>query len=674
MKHSLLLAAFATALTVQSLHAEYVITLNDGSRHTVESATVAPFGTNSFTIGSYPADKVTEVAHNPVGQSSPLSTIEFPEGTPRRVAILDVAAVNNETEASGDFARAVYSAEYMASVAGLPSFTTTSFTEAMEGADLILISSRVRCGKNKCNTIPAATLPALRKWIEDGGVLVAPLIETGTDEADVLSLFGLDAVAAQAKNHTTIKWDASLSAPELVYFDQPEELETCIYNNYIQTVSYTPSASATVLGRYDDGTPAVVKNTLGKGATYTVGLKWRDVVARAQMNKDDEKSHPTSNAYVPGADIYSLLLRAIYVANRPFTAWKYTVPDGKDAVLIPTHDCDSNTAYEEMYWMGDYEHSLGVNGHYFFTAHYFRDSPYMSAFYNDANIERVKALVAQGHTLGSHSICHFPDFNVVDRFPYEEVTEQEYSERAHLDNDTKISTGGSTWAEIVLSKRILERDISVKCRGFRSGHLCTNRLFPKALVEGGYDFASCYAAADLSANTPFFVRDNNDWAGSLTPVLQMPLHFSDVYKADPMDENNWRAKAESWHPIFEKLRGNYLSSIILIHPNREYKMQALKVLVDKMDLTRTSLYNLYDYGDFWVGRDKFTFDMASDADGNVIVRAKADDLKANPHLSIVVETGTESKAPASITLIDETGKPHTVRISLLSPSRYLLSW
>lgn len=96
--------------------------------------------------------------------------------------------------------------------------------------------------------------------------------------------------------------------------------------------------------------------------------------------------------------------------------------------------------------------------------------------------------MSQGHTVGSHSIGHFPDFSKSERFPLNVVTEEEYALTADHDETTGITTGGSTWAEIVLSKQILERDLGNNVRSFRSGHLCVNKHIPEALSIGDYDF------------------------------------------------------------------------------------------------------------------------------------------------------------------------------------------
>lgn len=658
---NILSALLAVAAFSQAARAEFVAEHHDGTRVAVANPVVMPSG-DSYLIGGIPVEQIKKVWHNPVTQDpSPLPV----EGT-RRVAVIDMNARNGEVEDGSDNSRNLYSAEYMADVAGMPWFSTDNLDRALAGADMIVMSSRVHGGRNPSFT--DEEWGRIADWVAGGGVLVAPSLESSVSKA-VSALFGLEAVQSQQKNHSSITWSGS-KLPELAYFDEPEELSTCIGKNLIHTTEYTPASGAEALATYDGGNAAaVVKNRHGDGAVYTVGVKWRDVIQRPQLNKDDS-SHASSNAFVPGADIYALFLRAVYAANREVALWKYTVPEGYESVLVPTHDCDSSTAYEAMHYMGDYEHSLGVDGHYFLTVHYYRDPGYMSQFYNAANIALAKKLLAQGHTVGSHSIGHFPDFSNADRFPMTVVTEEGYAAQATNDINTGVTTGGSTWAEIVMSKQILERDLGNKVRAFRSGHLCVNKLIPEALRLGGYEFTSCYTASDVMCGTPYFTRIQNDWTGELTGVLQMPLHFSDVYSSDKMDETNWAEKVTSWREVQKKYRGNLMSSIILIHPNRDWKMEAEKMLVEMMDLSREGLYNFQDYGDFWVKRGDFDFDYAHDAStGRLVVKATAASIAANSALCLMIE------APAgisSVTLIDEKGDDHPARVTSPSAGRYLI--
>jgi hypothetical protein len=616
--------------------------------------------THSYLVAGFPADSVAELyAH----AASSASRLRFAAHAPA-LAILDMNSRNNEQEHGAENSLNLYSACYMAEVAGMSFDTTSSLTQAMQ-SPMILLSSRIKgsasLSDDECDT--------LRHWVEAGGVLIAPAVETS--RTPQLSLFGLTGRVSM-RSPIAIHWKAE-TYPELRYIDQPEEKVTAIGSSSLQltTTSYTTMPEAEVLATFDDSTAAVVKYPYGRGCTYTVGLRWRDVIARAQLNKDGEAQRVYSNGFEPSADMYPFLLRSIYTMRSPVSVWKYTVPAGYRSVLVPTHDCDSRTAYEEMHYMADYEHSLGLCGHYFLTVHYYRDAGYLSAFYDSTSIAAARQLLTAGHTVGSHSLSHFPDFSTTERFPMDTVTAEEYAARARHDVESNVTTGGSTWAEVVLSKQILEGDLGNQVRSFRSGHLCVNNLMPQAYVEGAYENASTYSACDVLSEFPFFCRLNNTWSGDEIPTLQVPLHISDVLRnEDKVSDDHWDHVPDLWEPVVQKEMGNYAATVLLIHPNREYKMEMQRMLIDRLDTTQIGLYNFEDYADFWRARHALNFDYQYDAAAaKVVIRADRAALKAHRDLGFFVETG----APVhSVTLTDENGTPIPIRLRSMGATGFVV--
>ena len=524
------------------------------------------------------------------------------------IVVLDMAERNGDDETmSGDFTRQLYSAQYLCDIAGYPYTTTSSVDEAMTKGGVILFSSRLLK-----NTFTVDELQSLVEWVKNGGILVSPLINT-TDAASSTwfsALFGIDAskITYPAKTFSTIEWDESRveSEDELEYFDEAEELSLKIGEIKASPVVTT---TADVLARFDGELPAVTRNRLGRGAAYLVGLLWRDVVQRPQLTKQPSNVTPKSNKFSAFTDVWALLLRSIYAKSVPVSAWKFTAPEGYTQVLVPTHDCDSNTAYQAMGMMGDYEKSKGLDSHFFLTVHYYRDKDYFpenpayfSAFYNDETIGYSREILNAGHTVGSHSIGHFPDFNKTDNMDI--VTKEEYPYRATCVNG--VSQGVSTWAEIVLSKNILEEDLGNKVRSFRPGHLCVNKDVPEALCLGNYDFASMYTASSVLGNNPFYLRMGRDWAGELTDVLQIPIHISDVYSSSEyaLNDSTWNTHpcVDDWISVMNKLKGNYSSAVLLIHPNRDWKVTLEDRLVEAMEDEGFGLMNFEDYGEWWNSR------------------------------------------------------------------------
>lgn len=159
--------------------------------------------------------------------------------------------------------------------------------------------------------------------------------------------------------------------------------------------------------------------------------------------------------------------------------------------------------------------------------------------------------------------------------------------------------------------------------------------------------------------------------GRQSAVLQMPLHFSDVITGDPMDENNWQNVPAMWRRVMGKLAGNYAPSILLIHPNREWKMLAEKMLVERLDRTDVGLWNLEDYGDFWVARSGLRFAFAPvEGKNKVMIRAERADFDKNPHLCFMVETSADASAP-EVVLLDENSNSRPLRVKRMAAGKFM---
>ncbi|MDE6741474.1 MAG: hypothetical protein K2J58_04000 [Muribaculaceae bacterium] len=589
-----------------------------------------------------------------------------------RIAVLDISERNFDTETSGDYSRQVYSATYLCDIAGYEYILTDNLEEAM-GEDLILFANLIT------NTsFSKDEFQLIAEWVKEGGTIVVPAIKNvpSTSVNIVSEIFGIDATKKFTKQNdrTIINWNPQFFGDrELEYIDEENERATSI--GTVKSFTFTP-ASCDVLAYFSNGDAAVGRNAYGKGHAYLTGTAWRDVVQRNQLNKDQNSSRFYNNNFEPSSDVWAFFLRSIYAKTTGLAVWKFTVPAGYTQLLIPTHDCDSRTAYDEMHFMADYEKSLGMRGHYFLTAHYYSDKvnfghSYLSDFYNSETLPKAKALINDGHTVGSHSICHFPDFNKVRNTDI--VTRDEYAHRATCEDGT--STGASTWAEIVMSKQIIEQDLGNHVRSFRSGHLCVNPDFHDMLETGNYEFQSCYTAGDLLSEFPFFGRYSNEWEKDQSKVLTMPLHISDVYNnkgGEPLNNDTWSTHPapDEWESAMQKLRGNYASAILLIHPNREWKMTLQKKLIDRLPLSEVGLYNFEDYGDFWISRHNCTFSYSYDAETRQLtITADIDQLRKS-----LMTFGVEvSDRPVdSVVICNSDGsEAYQAELRRLTPTRYL---
>lgn len=589
-----------------------------------------------------------------------------------RIAVLDITQRNFDNETSGDYSRQVYSATYLCDIAGYDYILTDDLETAMN-EDLILFGNLIT------NTsFSLQELSTLAEWVKAGGTIIVPAIKNVSASCTgiISELFGIDATKKFTKqsDRTLINWNPEFFGErELEYIDEENERATSI--GKIKSFTFTP-ASCDVLAYFSTGEAAVARNSYGKGHAYLTGVAWRDVVQRNQLNKDQNSSRFYNNNFEPSSDVWALFLRSIYAKAQGISVWKFTVPAGYTQLLIPTHDCDSRTAYDEMHFMSEYEKSMGLSGHYFLTAHYYSDKvnfghSYLSDFYNSETIPKAAALIKDGHTVGSHSICHFPDFNKVRNTDI--VTREEYEKRATCEDGT--SSGASTWAEIVLSKQIIEKDLGNHIRSFRSGHLCVNPDFHDMLETGKYEFQSCYTAGDLLSEFPFFGRYSNEWEKEQSKVLTMPLHISDVYNnkdGEPLNNDTWNTHRapDEWESAMKKLRGNYASAILLIHPNREWKMILQKRLIERLPQSEVGLYNFEDYGDFWISRLNCDYSYSfNEKDGVLTITANTQELKKSLMTFGVEISGHDVKSV--VICNDNATEAYAATLKRLSGTRYL---
>lgn len=585
-------------------------------------------------------------------------------------AVLDITQRTGEDEKSK---RNAYSAWYMLTVAGMPFTVTTNLSEALSSSRLVVVSSVI-----DATTFSASELQEISSWVDKGGVLVlSAAIPNGN--TTLANLVGYDS-AKDFNQRKEITWNTELSyKPEFDYIDTDEERTIIIgKNDSIRCYHFTNLHEGTdTLATMKDGQwYMALRHLQGNGVVYSYGIPWGLLIQQVQLGKDSYK-RTNNNHFEPSADVITLQLRSIYCHQGSPAVWKFTIPDGYESLLIPTHDCDSKTALDSMYFMSEYEKELGASCHYFITTHYYpepQDSGEvrLGEGYTADRIPKIKQLLTDGHTVGSHSIGHFPDFSVMERFPMTVTTRDQY--HALYSNRTKSTTGGSTWAEVVLSKQILEVDLNNSVKSFRTGHLCMNDSIPLAEQIGNYKFASCYTAHDMKSEFPFQERLGNVAEGEFNGVLEMPLHFSDVFnsKADTkMSEDNWREKVEIWKGIHPKLAANYAPAIILIHPNREWKMDAEKMLVDTYDRSKIGIYNFEAFGNFWNVRSQTGFSYGYDSSANTITIRLDKELDDYGLLPFAIEGIDDSHLP-TVHLTSPDNKVVAIgQIKKIANGRYL---
>ena len=285
----------------------------------------------------------------------------------KSIAVLDLTARNSESNDAR-----LFSVEHMAKVTGIP-FIKTDDISVATNYGMILTSLLI-----KNNTFSDEERIELESYVEEGGLLVAPRIE----EEDFFPLFGISA-SESSNSRLAIHWDTSLMDASLKYINQPEERTLSLgrdtYDEIFKTVGYTTS-TANTLASFPDGTAAVIKNNLGEGEAVSIGLSWKEVILRNQLNRDFEAHRVSSNGFEPTSDVLALFIRALFMEHHPFTVWKNTSPGNSKATLMITHDIDSQSAMDTLRAFVDYEALKNLRATYNMTVRYFDDA-LMGPFY-----------------------------------------------------------------------------------------------------------------------------------------------------------------------------------------------------------------------------------------------------------------------------------------------------
>src|SRR5262249_51612823 len=147
------------------------------------------------------------------------------------------------------------------------------------------------------------------------------------------------------QEHTRIDLTAAGQA-ELKSLDRPEERAIPLGgegDEFLHTFPMTldpGAASASVLATFNDGAPAIVKNVVGSGAVYTLGVDYRDVVVRNQLGHSIDAARGYINLFEPATDVWMLMLRDIYDARVRFGVRIASAPDGLRAPVLFSHDID----------------------------------------------------------------------------------------------------------------------------------------------------------------------------------------------------------------------------------------------------------------------------------------------------------------------------------------------
>ena len=499
----------------------------------------------------------------------------FPESAPSQVAIL-------LTKSGQDAESPVRCLKAM----GIPFFVTRDLHAALRHK-LLLLYPEV-----DGTTFNAAQAQSISGFVVHGGVIFAQDVFWGGFKP----LFGFDEVIPLRTRHKII-FDAQnpgTSDPVFQYLNRPAEKEVPLGSAAIQEViwtnGYRAATGTQILGRFEDGSAAVLRHDVGRGHTYLIGVALNDVVRRNQQNRDYEAQRIYVNGFEPGTDVWLLILRAWYETYCDSGIRLGTIPQGKRSVLMLSHDVDWEYSFKPMSAFAAFEKSAGTSSTFFVQTKYL-DDVNSKAFFFGQSLDLLRELV-HGSDIESHTVIHSKLFNKV---PLGTGQEQypDYHARATPDDAAKDAT---TLGEVCVSKSLLDGELpGHDTVFFRAGHLRVPPYLPEALVRCGYEFDSSFTAADVLSNFPYELDFD---LGMTEPanIFEFPVTFEDE-QLPPLSD-----RIPAMLDTIEANAENGAVSVLLIHSNNsQEKLKAERVLLSQLP-EDILVENMTDYARFWKAR------------------------------------------------------------------------
>jgi hypothetical protein len=501
----------------------------------------------------------------------------------RKVALLDLTVRNSEANYSR-----IRSCRYVLQVAGVPYIETASLSEALQ-YPVLLISPIVYS-----TTFSSAERTLIQNYVNSGGVVISSSLR----DPGLYGVFGITSNSFSSTSKRII-WDKNAVPSYFDRFDETNEIrgslgDTTVTSGIFNVRTYVPSSGTTVLARYENNAVAATRKQYGQGYAIALGVDLRDVIARNQINSDYEASRTYSNGFEPTTDMFVFFIQNIIRTHLPHTVRMHTCPDCDNGVVMITHDCDSKTSLDTMVSFIDYEQANQLNAMYNVTVRYNHDE-WMSNFYT-GNEYRVEYAVQHGQRIASHSVGHFPDF--MDSTLFATGTFGNTMSNYHPMYTGGHTTGGTAFGEAEVSKNELETRFGQPVKSFRSGHLCFHPRQAYVLQQLGYLYNSTFSANDVLTNFPFWDIDHNKFSGNQTNVLEIPMTISDASASNPFTLQNYSTIAQNWVDVTRKNLNNSAPTVLLIHPNRSYKLTAEQMYVNGMP-SGTRFMFLDDFGDWW---------------------------------------------------------------------------
>lgn len=513
-------------------------------------------------------------------------------------------------ESNGDinYEANLSSVRQIGNVTGLPHVITSNFMECLSyGA--VLFTNPVNS-----MSLTQSQKGLLMNYVENGGCVIF----SGLEDADLLEFSGIESVEI-TRDRSYLSFISSFGKKELRWIDDEYEREiklgSSTYGDLITSYGYYLN-DGEMLAEYRNGGAGFVKVKRGAGLVYSLGLLWRDLIIRNNLDRDYQANRGKLNYFEATSDVIMLLVRGMFTEAVSNAVWISPAPYDSKAVLLITHDVSSHTSHIFSNDFAQLEFERGISATYNITTHQFVDD--LSGDNYTSHIAQMRLLVNKNHAIGSLSYGLFPDFAYEDIFPMGEKIESISDYKPHYSIENNKTIGGTVFGEIGVSKMILERDLNTNVNVYRPGFLVVNPHQYSVLVDLDYLYSSSFTSPDVLTGFPFYTHKDRAMNGEVLPVMEIGLSISDEFVSKgelPIDEYNWMDKAEMWTEVTEKYADNNSFTNILIHTNRYYKVDALEYLLDHMSQDIYPM-ELTKYGEFW--KEKNNIKFASFVEGNTM--------------------------------------------------------
>lgn len=541
----------------------------------------------------------------------------------KEITILDLTAKNAEST-NGN----LFSAEHILKSAGF-SYSVTNQVNSAVKSKVVLFTSNI-----ETTTFVQAERDTIAAFLGRGGVAIV----TNMKDPLLDSYFGISATLFNTTRFS-IKFKTNYNDTIFKLFDDDFEKKislgsTTSYTSTIGTRAYTLTSGDT-LATYETNEIAAFHNKYQKGHVYVLGTQLKDVILRPQVKQDFSAARAYSNSFEPGQDVYIFMVSGIIQRHLKHVIRKHTAPCNFKSALVITHDVDATTSIGMFDDYANYEKINNIVSTYLITTHYMHDKVAKNFF--DDNLQDILKVFQLGHDIQSHSVSHVPDFDNEIIIPMGSPGNTKSNYQPYYDGT--VSSNVTVFGEAEVSRDLL-RDVTKKnITCFRPGYLAFHNNLINALDSLHYTFSSSHSSNDVLTNFPFMSHTDLSMSGRLTNVLEMPNHISDVFMADPITEENFLSKVDSWKTNFTKAYNNNISSLLLIHPTRYYKLYAQQLLIQFLPQDAV-ISNITEYGNYWLNR--YAVDFSSVVSGDTLdVYLNKKQTELNTMLSFVITNGKD---------------------------------